>query len=70
MVNKPTRLKKSSQTLLDLILTNKANRITKTSNLITGLSDYNLTLAARKLTKMRYRYQNEIQYLIIAHYCK
>lgn len=51
MVNKSTRLTKSSRTLLDLIFTNKAKRITKTYNIITGLSDHNLTLAARKLTK-------------------
>lgn len=58
MISKPTRITKSSQTLLDLIFTNKPDRITKTYNLITGLSDHNLTLAARKLTKSRYRNQN------------
>lgn len=61
MVDKPTRLTKSSQTLLDLIFTNKADRITKIYNLMTGLSDHNLTLAARKLTKTRYRYQNNME---------
>lgn len=55
MINKPTRLTKNSQTLIDLIFTNKPDRVTKTYNLITGLSDHNLTLVARKINKSRYR---------------
>ena len=55
------RLTKPSQTLLDLIFTNKADRITRTYNLITGLSVYNLTLAASKLTKTQYRNQNKME---------
>lgn len=50
MIHKPTRITKSSQTL-DLISANKPDRIIKTYSLITGLSDHNLILAARKLTK-------------------
>ena len=61
MICKPTRITKSSQTLIDLIFTNKADRIKKTYNLITGLSDHNLTLASRKLTKARYRNQNSMR---------
>ena len=57
MINKPTRITSSSQTLLDLIFTNKPVRIIKTYNLITGLSDHILTLAARKPTGSRYRNQ-------------
>ena len=61
MIYKPTRITKSSQTLIDLIFTNKPDRIKKTYNLITGLSDHNLTLASRKLTKARYRNQNPMR---------
>lgn len=52
-IKNPTRITKNSQTLIDLIFTNKPDRIIKTYNLVTGLSDHNLTLAARKLTKKR-----------------
>lgn len=51
IIKGPTRITKSSKTQLDLIFTNKPERITKSYNLITGLSDHNLTLVARKLTK-------------------
>lgn len=61
MICNPTRITKSSQTLIDLIFTNKPDRIKKTYNLITGLSDHNLTLASRKLTKARYRNQNSMR---------
>ena len=61
MINKPTRITKSSQTLLDWIFfTNKADRITKTYSLITGLLDHKLTLSARKLPKTRYRNKNQM----------
>lgn len=55
MIEKATRITKTSQTLIDLVFTNKADRIGKVYNLITGLSDHNLTLVARKLSKARYR---------------
>ena len=55
IITKPTRLTKSSQTLIDLIFTTKPDRVTKTYNLITGLSDHNLTLVARKLNKSRHK---------------
>lgn len=61
MLNKPTQITKSSQTLLDLIFTNKPERVTKTYNLITGMSDHNLTLLARKLTKARYKSEAQIK---------
>lgn len=55
MINSPTRITQSSRTLLDLIFTNKPDRITKTYNLLTGLSDHNMTLITRKLSKDRYK---------------
>ena len=52
---------KSSQMLLDLIFTNKPDRIRKIYNLITGLSDHNLTLVSRKLSKTRFKNQNSMK---------
>lgn len=40
--------------MIDLIFTNKPDRVIKTYNLITGPSDHNLVLIARKLNKSRY----------------
>ena len=57
----PSRITKSSQTLIDFIFTNKPDRIKKTYDLITGLSDHNPTLALRKLTKACYRNQNSMR---------
>ncbi len=54
IVKTPTRITRNSKTLIDLIYTNREERITKTYNLITGLSDHNMTLAVRKLAKNTY----------------
>lgn len=51
IIKGPTRIAKSSNTQLDLIFTNKPERIIKSYNLITGLSDHSLSLVARKLTR-------------------
>ena len=58
MIRNPTRITSSTTTLLDLIFTNKSDRVNKIYNLITGLSDHNLTLVSRKLPNTRYRNQN------------
>ncbi|KAG7526776.1 hypothetical protein JOB18_045141 [Solea senegalensis] len=55
LIKGPTRITKCSSTQLDLFFSNKPERITKTYNLITGLSDHNLTLVARKLTSKRFK---------------
>ena len=55
VIKGPTRVTKRSSTMLDLIFTNKPERVTKTYNLLTALSDHNLTLVARKLTKNRFQ---------------
>jgi hypothetical protein len=53
-IKAPKRITRNTQTLIDLIFTNKPDRIIKTYYLVvTGLSDHNLTLVARKLTKKR-----------------
>ncbi len=53
MVKGPTRITRTSKTMIDLIITNRSERVTRTYNLLTGLSDHNMTLIVRKLTKRR-----------------
>lgn len=53
LIGRPTRITRKSETLIDLTFTNRKDKITKTYNLITGLSDHNMTLIVRKLTKKR-----------------
>lgn len=53
-MNGPTRVTSSSQTQIDLMFTNRPERIMKTYNLLTGISDHNITLLARKLTRKRF----------------
>ncbi len=53
MVKGPTRITLTSKTMIDLIVTNRPERVTRTYNLLTGLSDHNMTLIVRKLTKRR-----------------
>lgn len=55
LVEGPTTTAKCSSTHIDLIFTNKPERITKSYNLITDLSDHNLTLCVRKLAKSRFK---------------
>ena len=53
LIKGPTRITQTSKTQIDLIFSNKPERIIKSFNMITGLSDHNLTLVARKLSKKR-----------------
>ncbi|MGL5684566.1 MAG: endonuclease/exonuclease/phosphatase family protein, partial [Vagococcus fluvialis] len=67
-INGPTRITKKSQTAIDLIFTNKPERVIKTYNLICGLSDHNMILISRKLTKQRlneYKINQKVSKLII-----
>lgn len=54
VVEGPTRITNSSETLIDLVFTNRPERIKKSYNLVTGLSDHNMILILRKLTKQRF----------------
>ncbi len=60
LVDKPTRITRKSGTLIDLIFTNRPERAVKTYNLITGLSDHNMILIVRKLTKKRLAHHSKI----------
>lgn len=53
MVKGPTRITRTSKTMINLIVTNRPQRIIRTYNLLTGLSDHNMTMVVRKLTKQR-----------------
>ena len=53
MIIGPTRITNSTKTQIEQIFINRPERIFKSFN-ITGLSDHNLTLGARKLTKKRF----------------
>ncbi len=59
LIQGPTRTTSSSETQINLIFSNKPERITKSIHLLTGLSDHNLLLVVRKLTKRRFLYQQD-----------
>ncbi len=61
LIDRPTRVTRKSETLIDLIFTNRPERVIKTYNLITGLSDHNMTLIIRKLNKKRLVYHNKTE---------
>ena len=54
LIEQPTRLTNKSQTRIDLLFTNKPDRITKTYNFLTGISDHNCIFMSRKLNKSRF----------------
>ncbi len=51
LIEQPTRITNRSETKIDLLFTNRPERITKTYNLVTGLSDHNIIIFSRKLKK-------------------
>lgn len=55
MVKGPTRVTRTSKTMIDLIVTNRPERITRTYNLLTGLSDHNMIMVVWKLTKQHFQ---------------
>lgn len=54
MIEQPTRITNHSATRIDLLFSNKVERITKTYNFLTGLSDHNIIFFSRKLSKQRF----------------
>lgn len=61
LVKGPTRITSSSRTQIDLIFSNKPERVTKSFNMVTCLSDHNLIIIARKLTKNRSTFSTNIK---------
>ena len=62
LIKGSTRITTSSKTQIDLIFSNKPERVTKIFNIVTGLSDHNLTLIARKLTKSCFHLKPNIKF--------
>ncbi len=56
LIEQPTRITNRSETKIDLLFTNRPERITKTYNLVTGLSDHNIILFSRKLKKTSFSF--------------
>lgn len=54
LIEQPTRLTNNSKTRIDLLFSNRPERIVTTYNLLTGLSDHNIIMFSRKLTKSRF----------------
>lgn len=64
MIKGPTRITTSSSTQIDLAFTNRPERIIKSYNMLAGLSDHNLILVARKLSKKRFGHPvRELEYV-------
>ncbi|OON91327.1 MAG: hypothetical protein ATN33_01430 [Epulopiscium sp. Nele67-Bin001] len=51
IIKGPTRITNTSNTTIDLIFTNRPERISKTFNLLSGLSDHNFILCTRKIKR-------------------
>lgn len=58
LIKGPTRITQSTRTQIDFVLSNRPERISKSFNMITGLSDHNLSLVTRKLTRKRFSPSN------------
>lgn len=54
VINGPTRITNSTSTQIDLTFTNRPERILKSYNMLTGMSDHNLIMVTRKLNKKRF----------------
>ena len=52
LIEQPTRITHRSHSRIDLVFTNKPERITKTHNLLTGLSDHNAIFFSRKIKRL------------------
>uniref|UniRef100_A0A3B1IW78 Reverse transcriptase domain-containing protein n=1 Tax=Astyanax mexicanus TaxID=7994 RepID=A0A3B1IW78_ASTMX len=55
VINGPTRITNSTSTQIDLAFTNMPERILKSYNMLTGMSDHNLIMVTRKLNKRRFK---------------
>lgn len=58
LIKGPTRITQSTRTQIDFVLSNRPERISQSFNMITGLSDHNLSLVTRKLTRKRFSPSN------------
>ena len=61
IIQVPAKLTQTSKTLIDLVFFNRPDRITKSINLLTGISDHNVTLMVRKLTRNIFKNHINVQ---------
>ena len=55
MIQKPTRIAEASETLIDVILTNKPSNVVKTEVIPTGIGDHDMVGCARKINHLRFK---------------
>ena len=55
LIHGPTKMTNSTSTHIDLVFSNRPERILKSFNMLTGLSDHNLIVVARKLNSKRFK---------------
>lgn len=68
LIKQPNRVTYTSKTRIALLFTNKVDRIDKTYNLLSGLSDHNFIFFTRKLsTKMLLDATNKKIFLFWLH---
>lgn len=60
VIEGPTRITKSSRKQIDLVFSNKPERIIKTYNYLIGVSDHNAVFVSRKLGKKRLNHKTNI----------
>ena len=55
VINGPTRITNSTSTQIDLTFTNRPERILKSYNMLTGMSDHNVIMVTRTFYKKRFK---------------
>ena len=55
MIQKPTRIAEASETLIDVILTNKPSNVVKTEVIPTGIGDHDMVGCVRKINHLRFK---------------
>ena len=68
IIDSPTRVTKTSSTILDHILTNSKDKISQFGVIDVGLSDHQLIYCTRKTVKPKYNTKTRIKYRSLKHY--
>ena len=55
MIQKPTRIVEASESLIDVILTNKPSNVVKTEVIPTGIGDHDMVGCTRKMNRLRFK---------------
>ena len=70
LINEPTRITATSESLIDLCLTNCSEKITHSGVLHLGISDHSLVFMTRKSKMERSRVHKAIQFRSLKNFCK